>query len=133
MSNLEELSCDVCNKQSIKLSIQQSELLLEQIPSWSVSTFNDLTKPIRDLGSIDQIEKLHCKFKTDSYPQGVHFTNQIAHLAEEANHHPEIILEYGSVTVSWWTHTINGLHKNDFIMAAKTSKLFKELGGCNHS
>lgn len=125
--------CDVCNKQSIKLSTQQSELLLEQLSGWSVSKFDDLTKPIIDLDSLAQIEKLHCKFKTDSYPQAVHFTNQIAHLAEEANHHPEIYLEYSSVTVSWWTHTINGLHKNDFIMAAKTSKLFKELGECNQS
>jgi 4a-hydroxytetrahydrobiopterin dehydratase len=127
LSNLEELSCDICNKQSIKLNAEQSELLLEQLPEWSVSMFNDLTKPVRDLSSIAQIEKLHCKFKANSYPQAVHFTNQIAHLAEEANHHPEIILEYGAVTVSWWTHTINGLHKNDFIMAAKTSKLYKEL------
>ena len=41
-------------------------------------------------------------------------------LAEEAEHHPAILTEWGKVTVQWWTHKIKGLHRNDFIMAAKT-------------
>jgi 4a-hydroxytetrahydrobiopterin dehydratase len=52
------------------------------------------------------------------------FTNAVAKLAESADHHPQLIVEYSSVTVLWWTHAIQGLHKNDFIMAAKTSMLF---------
>ncbi len=42
------------------------------------------------------------------------------------DHHPEIILEWGKVTVSWWSHKIKGLHKNDFICASKTDNLFKD-------
>lgn len=51
------------------------------------------------------------------------FTNQVGQLAEEQGHHPTILLEYGKVTVRWWTHKINGLHRNDFIMAARTDQL----------
>lgn len=51
------------------------------------------------------------------------FTNQVGQLAEEQGHHPAILLEYGKVTVRWWTHKINGLHRNDFIMAARTDQL----------
>ena len=46
-------------------------------------------------------------------------------LAEIEDHHPLIILEWGKVTVKWWSHKINGLHKNDFICAAKTDLLAK--------
>lgn len=48
------------------------------------------------------------------------FTQKIAVLAEDENHHPAILTEWGKVTVLWWSHKINGLHVNDFIMAAKT-------------
>jgi len=53
----------------------------------------------------------------------VAFTQKIAVLAEDENHHPSILTEWGKVTVCWWTHKINGLHVNDFIMAAKTDQL----------
>ncbi len=46
-------------------------------------------------------------------------------LAEEEGHHPIILIEWGQVTVTWWTHKIKGLHRNDFIMAAKTDELYR--------
>ena len=64
--------------------------------------------------------------KQKDYLSGLDFLNKIALLAEEEDHHPEIILEWGKVTVSWWSHKIKGLHKNDFIAAAKTDSLFSE-------
>ena len=45
-------------------------------------------------------------------------------LAEEEGHHPALLTEWGRTTVSWWTHKIKGLHRNDFIMAAKTDQLY---------
>ena len=45
-------------------------------------------------------------------------------LAEKEDHHPEILIEWGKVTVTWWSHKIKGLHKNDFIAAAKTDQIF---------
>ena len=52
--------------------------------------------------------------------------SKVANLAEEEDHHPEITLEWGKVTVSWWSHKIKGLHRNDFIAAAKTDNLFSQ-------
>jgi len=51
------------------------------------------------------------------------FTNQVGEIAEAQGHHPAILTEWGKVTVTWWTHKIKGLHRNDFIMAAKTDRL----------
>ncbi len=44
-------------------------------------------------------------------------------LAEIENHHPAILTEWGKVEVTWWTHSIDGLHDNDFILAARTDAL----------
>ena len=52
------------------------------------------------------------------------FTNQVGELAEQEDHHPSILTEWGRVTVTWWTHAVSGLHVNDFISAAKTDQLF---------
>ena len=46
-------------------------------------------------------------------------------MADQEDHHPQIILECGKVTVAWWSHKIKGLHKNDFICAAKTNNIYK--------
>ena len=66
---------------------------------------------------------LSCSFAFSSYEDSVNFTNKVAELAEQEDHHPEIILEWGKVTVVWWSHKIMGLHKNDFICAAKTDSI----------
>ena len=50
-------------------------------------------------------------------------STKVVELAEEEDHHPAILLEWGRVEVTWWTHKIGGLHKNDFIAAAKTDLL----------
>ena len=51
------------------------------------------------------------------------FTNRVGGLAEAEGHHPAILTEWGQVTVTLWTHAIQGLHRNDFIMAAKIDSL----------
>jgi 4a-hydroxytetrahydrobiopterin dehydratase len=73
----------------------------------------------------DGILRLQRVFKFKNYKQSVEFTNTIAAIAEEEDHHPLIVLEWGKVTVQWWTHVVKGLHRNDFIMAAKTDELFE--------
>ena len=74
----------------------------------------------------DGLRKLICSFAFLSYKESISFTNKVANLAEEEDHHPEIILEWGKVTVLWWSHKIKGLHMNDFICASKTDKLYKD-------
>ena len=53
----------------------------------------------------------------------IEFANTIADVAEHEEHHLRLVVEWGNVGVAWWTHKINGLHWNDFIMAAKTDLL----------
>lgn len=111
MSRLSELTCEACSASTTLLSSAEIELLLPDIPQWQLIT---------DSG----IQKLSCEFQSKNYKKSMSFTNAVVALAESVNHHPQIIVEYSTVTVIWWSHNIKGLHKNDFIMAAKTSQLF---------
>jgi len=70
-------------------------------------------------------EQLCKEFKFKNFVEALAFTNKVGELAEAENHHPAILVEYGKVTVSWWTHVIGGLHKNDFIMAARTDSAYR--------
>ena len=113
MSNeLSHSSCEACRLDAPVLSEQEIKELSHQIPSWIVH-------------EEDGIKRLICSFAFSSYEDSVNFTNKVAELAEQEDHHPEIVLEWGNVTVSWWSHKIKGLHKNDFICASKTDDLFK--------
>ena len=66
-------------------------------------------------------------FKFPNYTEAVKFTNKIAELSDIEDHHPAITLEWGSVKIVWWTHKINGLHENDFIMSAKSDEIYKSF------
>ncbi len=112
--NLSENKCEACSIDAAVLTEQQINELLPRVPSWIVHEEED-------------IKRLFCSFAFTDYESSVNFTNLVAKLAEEEDHHPEIVLEWGNVTVSWWSHKIKGLHKNDFVCASKTDDLFKNL------
>ena len=65
-------------------------------------------------------------FKFEDFEDALDFTNEVGDLAEEEGHHPILQTEWGKVTVTWWTHKIDGLHKNDFVMAAKCDEAYAE-------
>ena len=54
------------------------------------------------------------------------FANRVAELAEQEFHHPAITVEWGKCTITWWTHKISGLHRNDFILAARCDTLVQD-------
>ena len=114
-AQLSEGKCEACNIDAISLSEDEIKSLQPQIPSWSI------------IEDEDKIKRLICAFAFKDYEESLRFTNNVAKLAEEEDHHPEIILEWGRVTVSWWSHKIKGLHQNDFICAAKTDELFNNF------
>ena len=60
------------------------------------------------------------------YAPAVAFTNAVAAIAEEQNHHPDIILSWGKVKVTIWTHKIDGLTESDFYFAAKVEEADKK-------
>ena len=107
------MTCVACQVGAPKVTPAEREQFSPVIPDWESVTVND-------------VERLKRVFKLKNYKESVAFTNRIAEMAEREDHHPLIVLEWGSVTVEWWTHKIHGLHKNDFIAAAKTDKLFAQ-------
>ena len=112
-NELSQTSCEACRVDAPVLSEQEIKELVLEIPSWIVH-------------EEEGIKRLICSFAFSSYEDSVNFTNKVAKLAEEEDHHPEILLEWGKVTVTWWSHKIKGLHKNDFICASKTDLLFEK-------
>jgi 4a-hydroxytetrahydrobiopterin dehydratase len=109
MTDLHQMKCVACRAGEPTLSEGEIYLFLSQIPAWQVK-------------EVDREKRLERVFKFNNLARARDFTNKIGAIAEE-DHHPLSITEYGRVTVGWWTHKIGGLHKNDFIMAAKTDEL----------
>ena len=71
----------------------------------------------------DGVKRLERVFTFPDFAGALAFTNRVGAIAEAAGHHPALLTEWGRVTVGWWTHAIGGLHRNDFIMAARTEPL----------
>lgn len=111
MSELAKLQCSPVSKVTPKLSDEEVKKLFDQIAGWSI--YMKEGEP-----------RLEKTFKFHDFDQAIAFTNLIAHEAATEDHHPAILTEWGKVTVTWWTHVIQGLHQNDFVMAAKTDKLY---------
>ncbi len=109
---LTELRCEACRPGSPQVTEAEIKELTPQIPDWEIV-------------EVKGVPRLRRTFKLDGWMPAVRLTNAIAALANEEDHHPSILLEWGKVTVSWWTHAIKGLHRNDFIMAAKTDQAFR--------
>ncbi|AFU60281.1 putative pterin-4-alpha-carbinolamine dehydratase [Candidatus Nitrososphaera gargensis Ga9.2] len=108
--SLGEMKCEPCRGGMPPLTDEEIEQYHRQTRSWSV-----IEK--------DGIKRLEKSFKFKDFAQALAFTNKVGELAEKEGHHPDILTEWGRVTVTWWTHKIKGLHRNDFIMAAKTDAL----------
>ena len=66
---------------------------------------------------------LHRSFEFPDFKQALAFVNRVGAVAEEQGHHPDILLKWGKVEITLWTHKIDGLTESDFIMAAKISTL----------
>ena len=112
MINLVSGKCVACRAGEPTLTDDEIAQLQPQLPDWQVK-------------EVDGMKRLERVFKFKNFSQALEFTNKIGAAAEEENHHPLIITEWGKVTLNWWTHKIGGLHKNDFIMAAKSDKLYQ--------
>lgn len=68
-------------------------------------------------------KKIKCEFIFKDFKEAMVFVNNIAKVAEEEQHHPDIHIFYHRVVIELWTHAIMGLSENDFIVAAKIEKL----------
>lgn len=109
-SSLAGMQCVACRAGEPTVPENEMPDLLAQIPGWQVV-------------ERDNIKHLEKVFKFKNFAEALAFTNRVGEIAEEQDHHPAILTEWGKVTVTWWTHKIKGLHRNDFIMAARTDEL----------
>jgi 4a-hydroxytetrahydrobiopterin dehydratase len=101
------------SKDELPLSESEISTYLDKLPGWA----------IQEREGIPRLEK---SYKFDNFLDAVEFTNQVAELAEAAEHHPAILVSWGRTAVSWWTHFHKRLHINDFTMAARTEMLYRE-------
>lgn len=81
------------------------------VPDWHVIEHAGLTH-------------LHRAFTFDTFAEALAFTEKVGKLAQLEEHYPSLVTEWGRVQVSWWTRPLRGLHRNDFVMAAKTDRLY---------
>ena len=102
--------CVACRADAPRVTETETAELRRTVPEWRV---------VEQEG----IPRLERTYRFGDFVQALEFTNRVGKIAEEEGHHPAILTEWGKVTVSWWTHKIRGLHRNDFVMAAKTDRL----------
>jgi 4a-hydroxytetrahydrobiopterin dehydratase len=90
-------------------AIKQSELkqIQQQVPRWKAVGEHHITRT----------------FTFSDFKQALEFVNRVGEIAEQQGHHPDILLAWGKVEITLWTHKIDGLTQSDFIMAAKIDQI----------
>jgi 4a-hydroxytetrahydrobiopterin dehydratase len=108
MTELHERSCEPCKGGVDPLAGRALETLQAGLEDgWKIVEEHHLEKT----------------FLFPDFRQALAFTNAVGELAEEQGHHPDFHLAWGRVTLTIWTHKIDGLAEADFIFAAKTDRL----------
>ena len=111
MDNLSKRHCEACSVCSLPVTNSDLKIISENFKEWELLNENG-------------IRKIKKQFKFPNFQEALSFTIKMGKLSEEQGHHPLLTLEWGKVSVIWWTHKIKDLHMNDFIMASKTDELF---------
>ena len=110
MTRLADLRCVACRADAPRVTGAELDELRGEVPDWDVV----------ECGGVPRLRRT---FAFDDFAQALAFANAVGGLAENEGHHPALLTEWGRTTVEWWTHKIRGLHRNDFVMAAKTDAL----------
>lgn len=111
MEDLLTQQCEKISSQSERLTHDDIYKYMETFKEWNV---------------IEATGNLHLRrtFKFPSFRQAARFAWEVGKHADEQNHHPAILVDGREARVTWWTRALNGLHKNDFIMAARTDDIY---------
>lgn len=106
--------CVACRRDSVKVTEEELTELYQVIPDWH-------------LVDEEGVMRLARTFRFHDFAEALDFGVKIGEISEDAGHHPCLTVEWGRINVEWWTHKIKGLHRNDFIMAAKTDEIFSSF------
>jgi 4a-hydroxytetrahydrobiopterin dehydratase len=112
METLTQMKCVACRRDAPTVTDAEINEFHPHVSDWEIV-------------ELDGIKRLRRVFSLDDFAQALDFTKKVGELAEEEGHHPALLTEWVGTTVTWWTHKIKGLHRNDFIMAAKTDELYQ--------
>jgi 4a-hydroxytetrahydrobiopterin dehydratase len=110
MSNLTRSSCVPCRGGVPTLTEAEIAALAPQVPDWRVV-------------EVDGIKRLRREFRFADFGAAMAFAVRVGELAEREQHHPDLHVAWGKVVVETWTHKIKGLHRNDYVLAAKTDEI----------
>jgi 4a-hydroxytetrahydrobiopterin dehydratase len=110
MIELLEMRCQACTGDTPPLKPKEIFRLHEQVPDWLITTGHKLVR----------------RFTCGDFLKAIDFVTRVASIAEEEDHHPAITIDYKRVTFTIWTHAIDNLSENDFILAAKIDRAFDE-------
>lgn len=113
MFDLSKQNCEACRADAPKISDEDLKTLMPNIPDWSILV-------------VEGVMQLSREFVFSNFEQAMAFSNRVGEIAEAEDHHPAILTEWGKVTVTWWSHKIKGLHRNDLIMAARTDEVYAD-------
>ena len=105
--------CQHRNSEADRLDADVVQSYLELINGWSLDDGNE----------VDSISK---QIQVEDFDAALALALKLGNLADQQDHHPQLIIEWGKVKVSWWTHSVGGLSENDFIMAARVDQLINE-------
>ena len=111
MEMLTNMQCVACRADSPPATPDDLAEWLPQLPDWKII----------EREGVRQLERA---FKFKNFAEALAFTNRVGALAEAEGHHPDLLTQWGKVSVWWTTHKIKNLHRNDFIMAARTDQLY---------
>ncbi len=103
--------CEACRRGAPTVPLDEQQALLRELPAWSIV-------------EVEGTPHLTKTYRFKNFAEALAFTQRVGEAAEAEGHHPALLTEWGKTTVSWWTHKIGGLHRNDFIMAAKSDELY---------
>jgi 4a-hydroxytetrahydrobiopterin dehydratase len=115
MTDLSTGRCEPCRKGAPTVTDDEARELMRQLPEWTIV-------------EREGIKRLERVYAFPTFVAALAFTMRVGEIAEAEGHHPALLTEWGRVTVTWWTHKIRGLHRNDFVMAAKTDEEYRSLG-----
>ena len=112
MENLAKKKCVPCEGGFPPFENQKIQEFLSEVENWILEEENGHKQIVKD-------------FKFKNFMEAMNFVNKVANIAEGEGHHPNIYIKYNIVRLTNYTHAINGLHDNDFILAAKIDELTK--------
>jgi 4a-hydroxytetrahydrobiopterin dehydratase len=104
--DLRHQTCEACQIGTPPLSHEEAEELRQETPEWTLED-----------------NSIRRTFEFEDFREAIAFVHRVAEVAEQEGHHPDITIRYGKVQLELLTHKINGLSKNDFILAAKIDQV----------